>query len=97
MKIQLKNIIRYLDAMSEVVIWQCDVYKGGPQENDPEKIFEGTIFEIPWYMTDFYLYNDENSEAISAREWFDDNGARKAGFIISVVEDEKYGSSVNPF
>ena len=55
-KVQLRNMIRLLDAMSEVVIWQCDVYKDGPEYCEPELIYEGTVMDIPWYIMDYYFY-----------------------------------------
>ena len=87
-KMQLKNIIRFLYALDHVKIYQEDVYISGPC-GKPEEIFEGSIIDIPWYIMDFYLYNDSESEAITIS-----HSADATGFEIYVVEDPKYATEV---
>ena len=81
---KLKNIIKYLDVISNVIIWQEDVYT---DKNEAEVIYEGSVLDIPWYILDMYLSNSPDGEAISARNYGDKDNPTKAGFIISVVEE----------
>jgi hypothetical protein len=80
---KLKDIINYLDKTDQVVVWV--EYPEYPDE-EPEKVFEGFILDIPWIYLDYYLLNDSNGEAISARNYGEGEGS---GFIISLLEDEK--------
>jgi hypothetical protein len=79
---KLGEIIKYLDKLSNVVIWQTDVYIN---KHKPEMVFEGTIMDIPWIYLDYYLDNSENTEAIEACRYEND----KSGFIISIREGEE--------
>lgn len=79
---KLGEIIKYLDKMANVIIWQEDVYCG--REDNSEKVFEGFIADIPWIYLDYSLVEgDIEGEAIDARDY--DNG--KVGFIIVVKEN----------
>ena len=59
--IKLIDIIKNFDALEQVVIYQSDAFIS---KNGFEKIFKGSILDIPWYITEMYLDNDENGEAI---------------------------------
>lgn len=80
---KLGKIIRYLEKMTYVALWQTDAYIG--REDNSELVFEGAIMDIPWIYLDFFLDNDIEGEAIDARQ-FEENG--KTGFIISIKEGE---------
>lgn len=76
---KLGDIIKYLDMLSNVIIWQTDVHI---DKQEDEKIFEGSIMDIPWVYLDYYLDGDESISADSFNE------AGKNGFIITVKERE---------
>lgn len=79
---KLGEIIKYLDKMANVIIWQEDVYCG--KEDNSDKVFEGLISEIPWIYLNYSLVeSDIEGEAIDAREY--ENG--KVGFIIIIKEN----------
>lgn len=79
---KLKEIIKYLEKTTPVVLWQTDVYIG--REDNSEIVFEGAIMDIPWIYLDFFLVNDTEGKAIDARQ-FEEN---KIGFLISIKEGE---------
>ena len=64
----------YNISLKYVIIYQSDIYKNKDQE---EKIYEGSIMDIPWYITDMYIDNDDVSEGI---------GVYEGKFIIYVRE-----------
>lgn len=79
---KLGEIIKYLDKMANVIIWQEDVYCG--KEDNSDKVFEGLISEIPWIYLNYSLVESNiEGEAIDAREY--ENG--KVGFIIIIKEN----------
>ena len=65
--LQLKDIIKYLDWSNDVVIHQGDTCINPEVQDEPwEEIFEGDVMSIPWYLLNYYLTNDKDSEAISS-------------------------------
>lgn len=54
---KLKTVIKYLDQIAHCKIWISD-------EKDP--IYEGSVMDVPWYLVDLPLYNDDKGEAIGA-------------------------------
>lgn len=52
---KLKKVIKYLDKLSHCKIW---VY------NEEDPTYEGSVMDIPWYLLDYFLCNDDNGEAI---------------------------------
>lgn len=77
---KLGDIIKYLDILSNVIIWQTDAYIN---EQKDVKIFEGFVMDIPWIYLDYYLNGDESISADNFNE-----KTEKNGFIISVREKE---------
>lgn len=63
---KLGEIIRYLDTAAKVVLYQNDFYIG--REDNSEKVFEGSIMDIPWIYLDFTLVNDTYCQAIDIVE-----------------------------
>ena len=66
---KLIDIINYLGD-DRVILWVQE-----------EMVFEGFISDIPWVYLDYYLLNDIDGKAISARCYGEDKGS---GFIISL-------------
>lgn len=79
---KLGEIIKYLDKLSNVIIWQTDVYIN---KDKPEIVFEGFVMDIPWIYLDYYLDNSGDGEAIEACKYVND----KSGFVISIQEGEE--------
>ena len=78
---KLKKILPYLDSLATVIIWDMteDVKNG-------ENVFHGPVMDTPYYLLDFYLYNDINGKAVDAR--FYDEEHEECGFVISVTENK---------
>lgn len=61
----LSDIIDYLDALTHVQIWQSDVNLPTSEHADEvEMVYEGSVLDIPWYLTRYYLANSYDAEAI---------------------------------
>lgn len=80
-RLKLKHIIKYLDPTDSVIIWQEDVYIDEHQE---EKIFEGSVMDIPWILLNYYIAEGEGS--ISGRIW-EYEPKLKSGLILYVRSD----------
>ena len=81
---KLRDIIEYMDAISDIVIMQTDAYLlSSPDANKEEEIYSGSVLDVPWYITDFYLANDSNGEAIGVTF----NEDKRPSFIVYVAED----------
>lgn len=63
---KLGEIIRYLDTAATAVLYQDDFYIG--REDNSEKVFEGSIMDIPWIYLDFTLVNGDYCQAIDIVE-----------------------------
>lgn len=74
---KLGEIIRYLDTSAKVILQQTDVYTS--REDNSEKVFEGSIMDIPWIYLDFTLVNDDYYQAIDIIEL---DGGRSAFYIL---------------
>lgn len=81
---KLRDIIEYMDAISDIIIMQTDAYLlSSPDANKEEEIYSGSVLHVPWYITDFYLANDSNGEAIGVTF----NEDKQPSFIVYVAED----------
>lgn len=80
---QVKDIIRNLDSLSQIKIIQMDAFNNEIAE---EGIFYGSVLDVPWYIMDYYLDNDEDGEALSVGI---DTEGETAYFLLYVVEDLK--------
>lgn len=89
---QLKDILPYLDIMDYVYLWANDI----KSEDGEDLLFNGFIMDIPWVYMNYYLSNDDNGEAISARPYGKDAKV-PAGFVIKVVEKQKIGGNTYAF
>lgn len=74
-RLKLKHIIKYLDPLDDIIIWQEDVWIDEHQE---EKIFEGSVMDIPWILLNYYIAEGEGS--IGGR-------VLKGGLILYVRSD----------
>lgn len=74
---KLGDIIKYLDTSAKVILQQTDVYTN--REDNSEKVFEGSIMNIPWIYLDFTLDNDDYEQAIDIIEL---DGGRSAFYIL---------------
>lgn len=61
--LKLKHLIKYLEPIDHISIWQEDVYID--DSKNPEEIFKGFVMDIPWYLLDYYLAKGEG--AISSK------------------------------
>ena len=60
---KFRDVIKYLDALADVEIYQTDVYKDKKEE---EKIYAGSVLDIPWYIAEMWLDDKcNNFEPIS--------------------------------
>ena len=75
---KLKNWIKYVDSLDNVIIWGMD---------DKEPIFEGCVFEIPWTIVNYKIGRmnprDEDESPIYVTH-MDDSSQPK--IIINVIE-----------
>ena len=78
---KLKNILPYLFFDRKIKIIQHDCYIN---KIEPEEIYFGSVFDVPWYIAEMYLYNTPNGEAIFITE---NNG--EPYFEVTVVEKLK--------
>lgn len=89
-KLQLKDILPYLEITANVVLYQKDLYTTDSPvfEDEDYEVFEGYVMDIPWIYLDFYLCEaDAEGEAISLfREQKDDK--TKLGFYILIQQKE---------
>lgn len=61
----LNDIIDYLDVLEQVQIWQIDVnLPTSKKADEAEVVYEGSVLDIPWYLTRYYLANSYDAEAI---------------------------------
>lgn len=74
---KLKNWIKYLDSLDNVIIWGMD---------DKEPIFEGCVFEIPWTIVNYKIgrMNQKDGDEPIFVTRMDDSGQPK--IIINVIE-----------
>ena len=71
----LNDIIDYLDVLEEVQIWQIDINLPTSEKADEaEMVYEGSVLDIPWYLTRYYLVNSYDAEAIGT--CINDDGKR---------------------
>ena len=77
---KLKDVIEYMDSLQNIKIVQLDV---SLVTDEPECIYDGSVFDVPWYMVDYYLANDNNGEAINVCV----NEENQPYFEVYVVED----------
>lgn len=75
---KLKNWIKYVDGLNDVIIWGVD---------DKEPIFEGSVFEIPWTIVDYKIgrTNPEDGDEPIYVARMDKSGQPK--IIINVIEE----------
>lgn len=78
---KLKKILPYLDDLATIVIWDMT-----EDAENGENVFHGPVMDTPYYLLDFYLYNDTNGKAVDAR--FYDDEHKECGFVISVTENK---------
>ena len=74
---KLKNWIKYLDSLDNVIIWGID---------DKEPIFEGCVFEIPWTIVNYKIgrMNPKDEDEPIFVTCKKDNGQPE--IIINVIE-----------
>lgn len=77
---KLNDVIRYLECTCYVEIYV---------EYDKEPSFKGGVIDIPWYMLEYELFNDENGEAIDATKMTNDYGVEQCGFQIYLKEPKE--------
>lgn len=89
-RLQVKDIIGYLDMGDHVTIEQLDVFlKGTPREDDSEEIYDGSVMDIPWYMMDYYLANTADCGALTSyTKPVEKKLNGTPALYIMVVEDE---------
>ena len=87
---KLGDIIKYLEMLSYVEIWQDDVFlETSEREDKSELIYSGTVMDIPWYIMDYYLHNTSDYEAIGTGIYRAENSSHDQPMLsISVVEKE---------
>ena len=75
---KLKNWIKYIDGLNDVIIWGVD---------DKEPIFEGCVCEIPWTIVDYKIgkVNPEDTDEPIYITRMDRDGQPK--IIINVIEE----------
>lgn len=86
---KLGKIIKYLDKLSWVKLWNMDANLMPDINGDTcECVFNGLVLDIPWVYLDYYL--DENSGEAGAIE-ASYVGGNKAYLSISLHEPKKKG------
>jgi hypothetical protein len=88
-KLQLKDILPYLELTANVTLYQKDLYstKSPVFEDEDYEIFKGYIMDIPWIYLNFYLCEpDAEGEAINLCALEEDK--TKLSFYIFVQEKE---------
>lgn len=78
---KLKDILPYLFYLDKAKVLQSDAYTD--KNHEPEEIFCGDVFDIPWWVADMYLHNTPDAEAISICA-----EGNKKYFLITVVEEK---------
>ena len=75
---KLKNWIKYVDSLNDIIIWGVD---------DKEPLFEGSVFEIPWTIVDYKIgrVNPEDTDEPIYVTRMDRDGQPK--IIINVIEE----------
>lgn len=74
---KLKNWIKYVDSLDNVIIWGMD---------NKEPIFEGCVFEIPWTIVNYKIgrMNSKDGDEPIYVARMEDGGQPK--IIINVIE-----------
>ena len=88
---KLKKIIKYLNSLDTVQIWQGDTMlalgKGDP--DNWEMVYEGSVMDIPWYLLDFYLTNTTDAEAIGSGNYTPEEEKKGSYLCILLCEDKE--------
>lgn len=90
-KLQVKDIIPFLNQLDHVKVYQGDVYTNPDEAEDPwENIFTGSVMDMPWYILNFYLCNTIDGEAIGIETNENDaNPNHRVALSVSVVENKE--------
>lgn len=63
---KLVNIIKFFDFLCDVQIFQTDAYTEESEHyGEEEEIYTGTIWDIPWWVADMHLDEDDYEGCIS--------------------------------
>ena len=77
---KLREILSNIDFLSYVIIRECY-----GNDSEPETLYKGTIFDIPWSFAEMELDTDEDGEAISVGlDKFNHDEGDQPCFIIYV-------------
>ena len=80
---KLMDIIKYFDYLCDVQIIQMDSYlETSPNYGEEDEIYTGTVWDIPWWITDMYLDEDDAGGCIGI-----DKGNNR--LVIYVRENQK--------
>lgn len=59
---KIKDIIRYIDFMTDIIIWE----NVSTKEENWENVYEGSIMDMPWYYLEKNLIEAKNNEGDEA-------------------------------
>ena len=80
---KLKDVIDYLDMPNHCRVWVSDFFV---DSNDEEKVFEGAVMDIPWYLLNYYLDNSGEAGAIASYGYVNEHDVVVSGFDIYLRE-----------
>lgn len=83
---KLIDIIKYFDFMSNIKVVQTDAYREGSEHyGEEEELYNGDVWNIPWWVVDMYLDNDDSGCGSIGMD------KENNSFIVYVKEDISLG------
>lgn len=79
---KLREVLKHLDFLSYVII--REVYGS---DSEPDTLYKGTVFDIPWSFAEMELDSDDDGESISVGlDKFKEDEGDQPCFIIYVKD-----------